>query len=212
LRRAAAFSRGDSAGGAFNVAGGGERSEKQKMLAGELYRADSPELLADRHAAEAGLNHYNASLGGSPSERHRLLREILGSAGAGAVITPPFHCDYGYNIHLGEDVFLNFNCVILDVVKVEIGAGTQIGPAAQIYTADHPRDPAARRRGLEFGRPVVIGRNVWIGGAAVILPGVTIGDDATIGAGSVVTKDVPAGATACGNPARTRTTTGTAGS
>jgi maltose O-acetyltransferase len=186
------------------VATGGERSEKQKMLAGELYRAGGPELEADARRAQAWLVRYNASLGLPASERHALLRELLAAAGAGAVIRPPFHCDYGYNIHLGDDVFLNFNCVILDIVKVEIGAGTQIGPAVQIYAADHPRDPASRRLGLEFGRPVTIGRNVWIGGAAIILPGVTIGDDAVIGAGSVVTRNVPAGATAFGNPARTR--------
>ena len=120
------------------------------------------------------------------------------------MIQPPFHCDYGYNIHLGENVFLNFNCVILDVARVEIGAGTQIGPAVQIYTADHPRDPAERRTGLGFGRPVTVGRNVWVGGGSIILPGVIIGDDAVVGAGSVVTRNVPAGATALGNPARAR--------
>jgi maltose O-acetyltransferase len=99
---------------------------------------------------------------------------------------PPFHCDYGYNISLGGDVFLNFNCVILDVVTVSIGAGTQIGPAVQICTADHPRDPVARLSGAEYGRPIEIGRNVWIGGGAIVLPGVTMGDDAIIGAGRVV--------------------------
>lgn len=113
-----------------------------------------------------------------------------------------FHCDYGSNISLGKNVFLNFNCVILDVVAVTIGDGTAIGPGVQILTADHPRDPAVRATGAEFGRPIAIGKNVWIGGGALILPGVTIGDDAIIGAGAVVTKDVPAGATAVGNPAR----------
>ena len=184
------------------MASGGEHSEKQKMLAGEPYHAGSPELRADRRAAQAWLVRYNASLGLAASERHALLRERLAAVGAGAAIRPPFHCDYGYNIHLGDDVFLNFNCVILDVAKVEIGAGTQIGPAVQIYAADHPRDPTSRRQGWELGRPVAIGRNVWIGGAAIILPGIAIGDDAVIGAGSVVTKDVPAGATVAGNPAR----------
>ena len=116
------------------------------------------------------------------------------------MIRPPFHCDFGYNIRLGPDVFLNFNCVILDVVAVTIGAGTQIGPAVQIYTADHPRDPALRKTGAEFGRPVSIGQNVWIGGGAIILPGLTIGDDAVVGAGAVVTRDVPQGATVLGNP------------
>jgi maltose O-acetyltransferase len=120
------------------------------------------------------------------------------------VIRPPFHCDYGWNIHLGDEAFLNFNCVILDVCAVSIGPKTQIGPGAQILAADHPRDPAARDEGLEFGRPVSIGRNCWIGAGALILPGVTIGDDAVVGAGAVVTRDVPAGATAVGNPARVR--------
>jgi maltose O-acetyltransferase len=118
------------------------------------------------------------------------------------VIRPPFFCDFGYNIRLGAGVFLNFNCVILDVCAVSIGDGTQIGPAVQIYAADHPREPEPRRAGLEFGRPVEIGRNVWIGGGAIILPGVRVGDDAVIGAGSVVTRDVAAGTTVMGSPAR----------
>jgi maltose O-acetyltransferase len=179
-------------------------TEKQKMLAGQLYDANDPELAADRAAAEAWMQRYSAALACSPAERDRLLRERLGEVGDGAVIRPPFHCDYGYNIRLGPGAFLNFNCVILDVVAVTIGAGTQIGPAVQIYAADHPRDASVRRSGAEFGRPIHIGRNVWIGGGAIILPGVRIGDDALIGAGSVVTRDVPAGATALGNPARIR--------
>ncbi|NHZ80294.1 sugar O-acetyltransferase [Massilia sp. CCM 8695] len=177
-------------------------SEKQKMLAGEAYRFSDPEIQADHAAAKAWMVRYNAALAEPAPARHVLLAEGLGEVGEGAAIRPPFHCDYGYNIRLGKDVFLNFNCVILDVVGVTIGEGTMIGPAVQIYTADHPRDPEQRRAGLEFGRPVSIGRNVWIGGGAIILPGVSIGDDAVIGAGSVVTRDVPAGATAVGNPAR----------
>ncbi len=118
------------------------------------------------------------------------------------MVRPPFHCDYGFNIRLGAGVFLNFNRVILDVAEVGIGAGTQIGPAVQIWAADHPRDAAGRASGLELGRPVRIGRNVWIGGGAILLPGVAVGDDAVIGAGSVVTRDVPAGVTVAGNPAR----------
>ncbi len=128
-------------------------SEKQKMLAGELYHPGDPEILADQAAAKAWMVRYNAALAASPDERRALLAERLASVGAGAVIRPPFHCDYGYNIHLGEGAFLNFNCVILDVVEVHIGAGAQIGPAVQLYTADHPRDPEARRSGVEFGRP-----------------------------------------------------------
>jgi maltose O-acetyltransferase len=179
-------------------------TEKQKMLAGELYRADDPQIVADHAAARAWMVRYNGALGADDVERHALLRECLGHVGDRAVVRPPFHCDYGFNIHLGAGVFLNFNCIILDVVRVSIGAGTQIGPAVQIYAADHPRDPAVRRAGLEFGRPVVIGENVWIGGGAIILPGVTIGDDAIIGAGAVVTKDIAPGATVTGNPARRR--------
>jgi maltose O-acetyltransferase len=182
----------------------GQRTEKQKMLAGEAYNAADPDLLADHAAAEAWMRRYDASPAWPPAERHRLLRELLAEVGDGVVIRPPFFCDYGTNIRLGAGVFLNFNCVVLDVVTVTIGAGTQIGPAVQIYAADHPRDPAQRRAGVELGRPVDIGRNVWIGGGAIILPGVRIGDDAVIGAGSVVTRDVPAGATAVGNPARVR--------
>ena len=177
-------------------------TEKQKMLAGLIYAASDPELTAEREAAAAWMARYNGSLAVPATERFLLLKQRLAEVGDGAEIRPPFHCDYGGNINVGRGVFLNFNCIILDVVSVRIGAGTQIGPAVQIYTADHPRDPAERRAGKEFGRPVTIGENVWIGGGAIILPGVTIGDDAIIGAGSVVTRDVPSGATARGNPAR----------
>jgi maltose O-acetyltransferase len=178
------------------------RSEKEKMLAGELYHAGAPELQADAAKAKAWMLRYNASMAASTSDRRALLLELLGAVGDGAVVRPPFFCDYGYNIHLGSDVFLNFNCVILDVVQVIIGSGTQIGPAVQIYAADHPRDPAVRKSGAELGRPVEIGENVWIGGGAIILPGVTIGNDAVVGAGAVVTRDVASGETVVGNPAR----------
>lgn len=184
------------------------RTEKDKMLAGELYRADSPELSAEDARARAWMARYNASLAASAEDRLILLRELFAEVGDGCVIRPPFHCDYGSNIRLGRGVFLNFNCVILDSVDVRIGDGTQIGPGVQILGADHPRDPAQRRAMLEFGQPVRIGANVWIGAGAIILPGVTMGDDAIIGAGSVVTRDVPAGATVVGNPARVRGTSG----
>jgi maltose O-acetyltransferase len=179
------------------------KTEKQKMLAGELYRPDA-EIGAEQAATKAWLVRYNAALASPVSERHALLRERLGFVGADAVIRPPFFCDFGYNIRIGDGVFMNFNCVILDVVEVSIGERTQIGPAVQIYAADHPRDAATRREGLEFGRPVRIGSDVWIGGGAIILPGITIGDGAVIGAGSVVTRDVPADQTVIGNPARLR--------
>jgi len=174
------------------------------MLAGELYRPDDSEIQMDLAASAKWLARYNASLGEPPSLQHALLAERLAQVGKGAVIRPPFFCDYGFNISLGDGVFLNFNCVILDVVEVTIGDRTQIGPAVQIYAADHPRDAATRRAGLEFGRPVRIGSDVWIGGAAIILPGVTIGDGAVIGAASVVTRDVGPGQVVTGNPARAR--------
>jgi maltose O-acetyltransferase len=179
-------------------------SEKQKMLAGELYVATGEELAADARRVAGWMDRYNASIAATQQNHPALLREIMASVGEGAYIRPPFHCDYGYNISLGAGVFLNFNCVILDVVKVTIGDRTQIGPGVQILTADHPRDPAQRRAGLEFGRPITIGADVWIGGGAIVLPGVTIGDGAIVGAGAVVTRDVAAGATVVGNPARER--------
>ncbi|MEO8303889.1 MAG: sugar O-acetyltransferase [Betaproteobacteria bacterium] len=182
------------------------RSEMERMLAGEHYRPGAPDIQAEQAATKAWLARYNASSALSGEARRTLLEERLGLVGKGAVVRPPFHCDYGFNIRLAPDVFLNFNCVILDVVEVAIGEGTQIGPAVQIYAADHPRDPALRRDGVEFGRPIRIGRQVWIGGGAIILSGVTIGDDALIGAGSVVTRDVAAGSTVVGNPARPRST------
>ncbi|MEG8116622.1 sugar O-acetyltransferase [Xanthomonas hortorum] len=180
------------------------QTEKQKMLAGELYNAADTELQADQAAAADWMMRYNAAAAKTSAQRRALLVERLAEVGEGAVIRPPFHCDYGYNIRLGAGAFLNFNCVILDICEVSIGEGTQVGPAVQFYAADHPRDAAGRASGLEFGRPIRIGRNVWIGGGAIILPGVSIGDDAVIGAGAVVTRDVPAGATALGNPARVR--------
>lgn len=169
------------------------------MLAGALYSAADPELRAELARTAEWLARYNAA---PPRDHRGLLLERLASVGEGAVIRPPFFCDYGFNIRLGAGAFLNFNCVVLDVVEVTIGDSTQIGPAVQIYAADHPRDPAVRCRGVEFGRPVHIGQNVWIGGGAIILPGISVGDDAVIGAGSIVTRDVPAGATVYGNPAR----------
>ncbi|WP_182355511.1 sugar O-acetyltransferase [Komagataeibacter europaeus] len=170
------------------------RSEKQKMLAGELYVASDPELQHDMAQCARWLARYNNA--------NATLPERLGAVGENTCIRAPFHCDYGYNIFLGSNVFLNFNCIVLDVVPVRIGDGTQIGPGVQILAADHPRDPALRQKMLESGRPVTIGRNVWIGGGAIILPGITVGDDAIIGAGSIVTRDVPSGVTVAGNPAR----------
>ena len=142
------------------------RSEWDKMLAGELYRPGAPEVQAEAAAAKAWMVRYNAASALPADARRALLAERLGEVGPGVVVRPPFHCDYGSNIRLGADVFLNFGCIVLDVVEVAVGEGTQIGPAVQLLAADHPRDLAARREGLEFGRPVRVGRHVWIGGGA----------------------------------------------
>lgn len=178
------------------------RSEKEKMLAGDLYRAVGPELAADNLRADRLMRAYNATGADETERRSAILTNLLGHKGDDVVVRPPFYCDYGYNIRLGHGTFINFGAVLLDVVGIEIGENCQIGTFVQIVTADHPRDPELRRQGYESGVPIRIGRNVWIGSGAIILPGVTIGDDAVVGAGSVVTRDVPAGATVVGNPAK----------
>jgi maltose O-acetyltransferase len=184
--------------------GTSERSEKEKMLAGELYRAGGAELTADSLRADRLMRTYNAIEAERREERAAALSELLGGVGEGTIVRPPFHCDYGYNIRLGKGVFLNFGCILLDVVTIDIGDFCQIGTGVQIVTADHPRDPVLRAQGLESGKPIRIGRNVWIGSGAIILPGVTVGDDAIVGAGSVVTRDVLPGVTVMGNPAKPR--------
>ncbi|HZQ62189.1 MAG TPA: sugar O-acetyltransferase [Casimicrobiaceae bacterium] len=172
------------------------------MRAGELYLPRDTELQAALAATERWLARFNGSLAQSRAQQREILQERLGALGHGAVIRPPFFCDYGFNVRLGDGVFVNYNCVFLDVVAIAVGDRTQIGPAVQIYAADHPRDAQVRRQGYELGRQVTIGRDVWIGGGAIILPGVSIGDGAVIGAGSVVTRDVAAGMIVAGNPAR----------
>ncbi len=183
------------------------RTEKEKMVAGELYRPADAELQAELAATKLWLLRLNASFAEPAAERHRILRERMAAVGTDTVIRPPFFCDYGFNIRLGDDVFLNYNCVLLDVATISIGDRTQIGPAVQIYAADHPRETDIRREGLELGRAVVIGSDVWIGGGAIVLPGISIGDGAVVGAGSVVTKNVRPGVTVAGNPARTLAST-----
>ena len=171
------------------------------MTAGEMYEPMDPELVAGRdRARDLGLA-LNATRPSEPEERRRILRELFGAGGDSVVLEPPFFCDYGFNIELGERVFFNFNCVILDVCPVRIGSYTLFGPAVQILTPMHPLD-AELRRGKEFGKPVEIGSDVWVGGGAIILPGVVIGSRTVIGAGSVVTRDVPEGVLAAGNPCR----------
>lgn len=172
------------------------------MLAGELYRSADPELVADTKRAQRLLADYNATPGEATEARMALLRRLCGSVGDGAVVRTLFSCDYGYNIRLGRNAFINFNCVFLDCAPIEIGDNLQMGPAVQIYTAAHPLEADVRRSGLEYARPIRIGNDVWIGGGAIILPGVTIGDRSVIGAGSVVVRDVPAARVVAGNPAR----------
>lgn len=177
------------------------KTEKEKMIAGELYLPGDPELAAERRRAQELMAAYNATIVGDTS-RVQILEDLLGDPGHGASIRTPFYVDYGSNIFLGKDVFFNYGCVVLDICPVTIGDMTQIGPMVQIISADHPREPEQRDLGLEIGKPVTIGRNVWIGGNAMILPGVTIGDDAIIGAGAIVTRDVAPGTTVVGSPAR----------
>lgn len=177
-------------------------TEREKMLRGELYDASDPQLVQERRRARRLLKQFNESAPDEQARRQALLAELLGVVGEGVTIEPPFHCDYGSHIQLGQGVFLNFNCIILDCNVVRIGDRTQLGPAVQIYAATHPLAAAERIKGPELGYPITIGRNVWIGGGAIIGPGVTIGDNTTIGAGSVVVKDIPANVFAAGNPCR----------
>lgn len=176
-------------------------TEREKMLAGELYDPHDAELVALRTRARDLLWQLNATREADAVIRRHLLETLFGTCGAGVWLQPPFYCDYGANIHLGTQVYFNFNCVVLDVCEVRVGDRTLFAPNVQIYAATHPLDAEVRKT-RELGKPVTIGSDVWVGGAAIILPGITIGDRAVIGAGSVVTKDVPAGALVVGNPAR----------
>ncbi|RYZ60625.1 MAG: sugar O-acetyltransferase, partial [Chitinophagaceae bacterium] len=178
------------------------KSEKEKMLAGELYDALDPQLVEDRLRTRLLLKELNDSREDQAEERMRILKDLIPTAGEGLWLQPPFYCDYGYNLSIGEKVFFNFNCVVLDVAEVVIGSRTLFGPNVQIYTATHPMDHKVRASGLENAKPITIGEDVWVGGSAVICPGVTIGDRSVIGAGSVVTKDIPADVFAAGNPCR----------
>lgn len=179
-------------------------SEKEKMLAGFFYNAADEELVQARHQARRLLWQYNATDPADTEKRHQLCQQLFGKVGKNVNIEPPFFCDYGSQIYIEDGVFINFNCTILDCAKVEIGQGCMIGPQVQIYTATHPLDPKARTEGKEFAIPVKIGKNVWIGGGAIILPGVHIGEGSIIGAGAVVTKNIPAYSVAVGNPAKVK--------
>lgn len=175
-------------------------SEKDKMLAGLEYLASDPELAAMSDRCRRALHVYNAEL--EPDRRDALLRTLLGSVGEAVTIRSPFFCDYGSNIAIGAGTFLNAGCVVLDCAAVTIGDDVQIGPSVQLLTPDHPRDAVRRRSGVESAHPITIGDDVWLGGGVIVLPGVSIGARTIIGAGSVVTRDVPADVVAVGNPCR----------
>ena len=177
------------------------KTEKEKMLAGELYDPFDPELSRGRQRARDLCQRLNESREDQVAERQRIIAELLGAA-TDAWVQPPFFCDYGTNISLGSKVFFNFNCVVLDVMPVVIGTNVLFGPAVQIYTATHPINAIERRKWLELARPVTIGSDVWVGGGAIICPGASIGDRSVIGAGSVVTRAIPADVLAAGNPCR----------
>ncbi len=178
----------------------GEATERQKMLSGELYRADDPELVRARRRCRDLLRRIDAEPDDEP--RAALFGELLGAFGPSSFIQPPFRCDYGSFIGVGERVFINYDCTILDCGHVTIGDGVQIASGVQLLAADHPREPELRAEGLELGRPVVIGDNAWVGAGAIVCPGVTVGRDTIVGAGSVVIRDIPAGVVAAGNPCR----------
>ena len=177
-------------------------SEKDKMLAGQLYNAGDPQLTKERNNAHILCQKYNQLNFLDYSGRHRILTELLASFAEPLTIEPPFYCDYGKNIHLGKNVYMNTNCVILDVNTVKIGDYTKFGPYVQLYSATHPMEPELRKTGDELGLPITIGNNVWIGGGVIIGADISIGDDSVIGAGSIVTKNIPKRVFVAGNPCK----------
>ncbi len=176
-------------------------TEREKMIAGELYDPLDAELVAGRARARDLCQELNATREADTDRRRRILADLFAGGGDSVWLQPPFFCDYGSNIELGERVFFNFNCIVLDVCPVRIGSFSLFGPAVQIYTPMHPFDAALRRR-QEYGKPVEIGDDVWVGGGALILPGVRVGSRTVVGAGSVVTRDLPSDVLAVGNPCR----------
>jgi maltose O-acetyltransferase len=175
---------------------------KQRMLRGELYLAGDPEIQRDAARAQELMERYNATRHAERELRDRLLRELLGEVGEGVVVRPPVWVDYGSHVSIGEGTFVNYDCVLLDVAPIRIGAACQLATRVQLLTATHPIDPEPRRLGWESAQPITIGDNVWLGGGAIVCPGVAIGDDTVVGAGAVVTRDLPAGVVAMGVPAR----------
>mgnify|MGYP001135298232 FL=1 len=179
-----------------------DRTQKQRMLAGDLYLANDPELVAEHLSAQHLLSSFNASAPDETAVRDRLLSRLFGHWGDGAVLKPAFRCDYGIHISIGARSFVNYDCVFLDCNRIEIGEEVQIGPGVHIYTATHPLEATTRRSGLESALPVRVGDGAWIGGGSILCPGVTVGENTVIGAGSVVTRDLPGGVLAVGNPCR----------
>ena len=172
------------------------------MISGQMYNALDQELTADRKKARLVFQEINQLNEEHKDRRDQLFYSLMGAAGKNLWIEPPFYCDYGYNIILGDHVFMNYNCCILDVAPVRIGNNVMFAPGVQVLTATHPLEAKARNSGKEFAKPITIGNEVWVGGNAIICPGVTIGDRAVIGAGAVVTRDIPADTFAAGNPAK----------
>ena len=180
----------------------GERTMRERMLAGELYLADDPVLAEEQGRAAGLLDRFNQTGVDDAAERHGLLLELLGELGEGSEIKPPLRCDYGYRIRVGARTFVNYGLVALDVASIAIGDDVQIGPNVQLLTPTHPIDPDTRRARWEAAEPIAIEGNVWLGGGVIVLPGVTIGENTVVGAGSIVTKDLPKNVVAAGNPAR----------
>jgi maltose O-acetyltransferase len=177
-------------------------SEKEKMLVGDLYDASDPELVSERTDARALTREYNATAPHETDRRARLLDDLFGSVGEAVTVEPPVRCDYGYNVHVGDGFYANVGCVLLDIRRIDVGRDCLVGPGVHVYTATHPLDAAARSEGLEYGEPVSVGDDVWIGGRAVLNPGVTVGDRSIVASGAVVTSDVPDDVVVGGNPAR----------
>ena len=175
---------------------------KDRMLGGELYIAEDPDLAADFARAQELVERYNGTLYAEQEVRDALLRELIGEVGEGVHIRPPFHCEYGARVSIGAGTFFNYDCLMLDVAPITIGAACQIATRVQFLTATHPIDPGPRRAGWESGAPITIADNVWLSGGVIVCPGVTIGEDTVVGAGAVVTRDLPASVLAGGVPAR----------
>ena len=178
------------------------RSQKDRMLSGDLYIADDPELAKDFHKAKRLLREYNQTTEYQEADRKKILDDLFKQSGKKIHIEPPFHTDYGCNTVIGENFYSNYDCIILDIANVKIGDNVMFGPRVGLYTAGHPIDAVIRNEYYEYGKPITIGNNVWVGGNVVVNPGVTIGDNVVIGSGAVVTKDIPSNVIAVGNPCK----------